>query len=336
MGGIGLERQVAEFVYDQQLGEAFRFDQERKSKKMDDPLRAILRSQGDSALAVIVGTEGPAYRPLGAMMAVLAENKRVGALSSGCIESDVALQALDALEKRTPRAIRYGKGSPFFDIQLPCGGGLEILILPRPHKTALEQVACARRNRVPRTLRIDTATGAMDVLEQGETGQDGGFFRIRFTPDLRFLVFGKGPEASGFAALTQSVGYPTILLSPDKETLEAGGRASCPTRHLTHAHFPDDLKVDAWSSVVLFFHDHMWEPEILSEASKTDAFYIGAQGSRRARDLRMMELRSLGLSDVQLKRIRGPIGLIPSVRDPRTLSVSVLSEILAMAMPQVA
>jgi xanthine dehydrogenase accessory factor len=303
---------------------------------MDDALEAILKTEDDCALAVIVGTEGPAYRPLGTMMAVLTESRRVGTLSSGCIESDVALQALDALNKRTPRAIRYGRGSPFFDIQLPCGGGLDILIIPRPDKTALEEVARVRRDRIPRTLRIDMATGAMEVLDQGETGREGGFFRIRFTPDLRFLVFGKGPEASGFAALTQSVGYPTLLLSPDNDTLEAGRKAGCPTRHLTHAHFPDDLDVDQWSSVVLFFHDHDWEPEILSKAAKTDAFYIGAQGSRRSRDLRMMELQSMGLSDAELKRLRGPIGLIPSVRDPRTLSVSVLSEILATAMPRAA
>jgi len=81
----------------------------------------------------------------------------------------------------------------------------------------------------------------------------------------------------------------------------------------------------------LFFHDHDWEPPLLADALKTEAFYIGAQGSQRARDARLADLRAMDVPEEQLTRLTGPVGLIPSARDPGTLAVSVLAEVLSKA-----
>ncbi len=296
-----------------------------------DPMDALLSTDGDSVLAVIVGTEGPSYRPLGATMAVLGDKQRVGTLSSGCIENDIALHALEALEAGVPKRIRYGKGSPYADIQLPCGGGLEILLVPRPDRQVLGQLAERRAARLPATLSVDPETGALSLADQGETGIAGHLFNIRFVPEIRFVVFGKGPEAATFLGLVQSAGYPNLLLSPDQETLDHGTSMGCATRHLTAPAFPADLAIDSRTAIVLFFHDHEWEPPILSGAIDSTAFYIGAQGSQRARDTRDLHLQAMGASDDQIARLRGPIGLLPSSRDARTLAVSVLAEVLAVA-----
>ncbi len=297
-----------------------------------DPIAALLAAPRGATLAVIAGVEGPSYRPVGAMMAVLSRAERAGTLSSGCIESDIALHATRVARSGRPETIRYGRGSPFVDIQLPCGGGLDILLLPRPDREALSRVAANRAARHPCTLEIDAETGAMQVVAAGETGRDGRLLRIRFEPEIRFLVFGKGPEASTFAALVQSAGYPNLLLSPDHETLGAGAAAGCDTRPLAMPGFPRDLAADHRTAVVLFFHDHDWEPPILSGALETPAFYIGAQGSRRARDARLLILEGMGVPQAQRARLHGPVGLIPSARDAGTLAVSVLAEVLAEAM----
>ena len=298
-----------------------------------DPIAALLAAPDGAALAVIAGVEGPSYRPVGAMMTVLSEAERAGTLSSGCIESDIALHAMRVAGSGRPETIRYGRGSPFVDIQLPCGGGLDVLLLPRPDREALSRVAANRAARLPCTLEIDAESGAMQVVEAGETGRDGPLLRIRFEPEIRFLVFGKGPEASTFAALVQSAGYPNQLLSPDDETLEAGAAAGCDTRSLSMPGFPSDLAADHRTAVVLFFHDHDWEPPILAGALETRAFYIGAQGSQRARDARLLMLEGMGVGEAQRARLHGPVGLIPSARDAGTLAVSVLAEVLAEAMP---
>jgi xanthine dehydrogenase accessory factor len=297
-----------------------------------DPLRAILSAPQDAVLAVIAGVEGPSYRPVGAMMTVIDPGTRVGTLSSGCVEGDISLHAMEARAAGQPRLLRYGRGSPFADIQLPCGGGLDILLLPQPDRAVLRDLARRRETRTPCTLEVDVETGAMRLAESGATGMAGGLLRVRFEPDLRFLVFGKGPEAATFAALVQSAGYPNMLLSPDAETLRDGGAVGCETRHLVEQAFPADLAVDDRTAVVLFFHDHDWEPPILQGALETPAFYIGAQGSQRARDARHMMLEGMGVPRGKIARLRGPVGLIPSARDAGTLAVSVLAEVLASAM----
>ncbi len=297
---------------------------------LKDPISALHCASEDGVLAVITGVDGPSYRPLGACMALFADEGRVGTLSSGCIEADLALHAKAALHRQEPTMIVYGRGSPFIDIKLPCGGGLEILLLPRPDRAVLAELHDNRMRRVACTLVIDCGTGQMSLAETGETGRDGALFRVRIVPDIFFYVFGKGPEASTFAAMVQSAGYPNLLLAPDQETLAFAAAAGCPTRHLKRAAFPADLAPDPWSAVVLFFHDHEWEPPILQSALQSSAFYIGAQGSQRARDARLAEIQALGVAPADLARLKGPIGLVPSARDARTLAVSVLAEVLSL------
>lgn len=297
------------------------------------PIDALRASEQPAVLAVITGVEGPSYRPLGALMAIFADGSRAGTLSSGCIEADLTMHALQALEAGTPRSIRYGRGSPFMDIQLPCGGGLEILLLPNPDRDVIAALSRSRAARKVAVLRIHPQSGALSLQQAGQTGPDGAHYLVRFEPDLRFVVFGKGPEATSFSALVHSIGYPCLLISPDPETLATGTASGCATRQILAPDFPADLAADPWTAVLLFFHDHDWEPPILRGALQTPAVYIGAQGSQRARDTRLMALQQLGVSADDLARLRGPIGLVPSARDARTLSVSVLAEVLATMQP---
>jgi len=297
---------------------------------MEDPIEALSGATQEGVLAVITGVEGPSYRPVGAVMALFGEKRRVGTLSSGCIESDLGLHAETALASGRPVRLRYGRGSPFIDIQLPCGGGLDILLVPRPDKAVLAGLSRKQKNRSACTLVIDPNSGGLTLRDQGETGFAGSLFQVRFLPEIFFYVFGKGPEASTFTALVQSAGYPGLLLSPDAETLATGRQTGATTRHLKTAKLPKDIQPDPWSAVLLFFHDHEWEPPILKQALDSRAFYIGAQGSQRARDNRLAEVRSLGVSEAQLARLKGPIGLVPSARDARTLAVSVLAEVLSV------
>lgn len=296
-----------------------------------DPVAAILDHDGGAVLAVITGVEGPSYRPVGAMMAILDNRSRTGSLSSGCIEADIVHHAMEVLESGQVKQLRYGRGSPFIDISLPCGGGLDILLFPQPDRAVLQQVFDWRSARKPCSLFFGD-DGAFLFRESGETGAVGDGFILQFLPENRFVIFGKGPEAATFSALVSSAGYDHVLISPDAETLETSGLPMDRQQHLVKPSFPADVQVDEWTAIVLFFHDHDWEPPILRDALKMPAFYIGAQGSQRARDNRKLALSSLGVSDVEMANLRGPIGLIPSTRDARTLAVSVLAEVLAVSM----
>ena len=271
------------------------------------PLAPLL-ARDRVALALITGVEGPSYRPLGAAMAISATGESWGSLSSGCIERDVVIHARAALADGQVRALRYGAGSPFRDLVLPCGGGLDILILPAPDRTALAQAQASLQARRPAMLRL-------------------GPLMLDLQPQLRVLAFGKGPELRLFSALAAAAGYPVESFSPDAETLAGLAQGQV----LTSKDWPEGLKADARTAVTLFFHDHDWEPRLLQAALASPALYVGAQGSLRAHQARCAELAALGVPDQATARLAAPFGLIPSVRDPRTLAASVLAQVLEAA-----
>lgn len=273
----------------------------------DTPLGAALASDR-VALAIICGIEGPSYRPLGAMMAIDGNGQAWGNLSSGCIERDVILHAGRALSDGRMRQLRYGAGSPFRDLVLPCGGGLDILIVPDPDRQALGQAA----------ERLDLRQPAMLVL---------GPVVLHIQPRLRFAVLGSGPETRCFAALAAAAGYPVQTHSPNPDTLRGLENA----HPLSRPVWPENLRPDARTAVTLFFHDHDWEPPLLHAALSSPALYVGAQGSLRAHRARCEALSALGLSRDQIGRLASPFGVIPSVRDPRTLAASVLAQVLDRA-----
>ena len=101
---------------------------------------------GGGVLALITGVEGPHYRNPGAVMGFPAledgDLGAVGQLSSGCIEADLALHAAEVWRDGAGQQLRYGLGSPFVDLRLPCGGGLDVALItvrdPAPLRAALD------------------------------------------------------------------------------------------------------------------------------------------------------------------------------------------------------
>ncbi|MDH2327092.1 XdhC family protein [Cereibacter sp. SYSU M97828] len=268
----------------------------------DFPIRQAL-ALDRTALAVITGVDGPSYRPEGATMVIGPDGRAFGNLSSGCLDADVVQRAAVVLASGRAETLRYGRNSPFFDIALPCGGGLDITVIPDPPRPALEGAASQLALR--QVARIDLSPDL--VLE------------IR--PQVRFIVFGQGPETSCFARLAQQAGYPVDLFSPDPETLEGAGFGTVDRL----MEWPAALAADARSAVAVFFHDHDREPPLLEAALASPAFYVGAQGSLRAHRARCAALEARG---VPAGRLASPFGLIPSTRDARTLAVSVLAHVL--------
>lgn len=289
------------------------------------PVAALLEDP-DGVLALIVGVEGPSYRPPGAMMAMLSGGRTVGRLSSGCIEADLALHAEEARRSGRSVALRYGLGSPFLDITLPCGGGLDVMLLPRPERTALETLLLVNMARLAVTLTID-AEGRLSAGPASGVDTAAGPRSFTYRPEPQFRIFGDGDETAAFSALVRAVGYQQVTYSADPVTLEGIARSGCTGVELTRGPAPM-ADVDPHTAVLFFFHDHDRELPLIQAALETPAFYIGAQGSRRTHSNRLVALIRGGATADGIARIHGPIGLIPSARDPRVLAVSVLAEVL--------
>lgn len=298
---------------------------------MADPLAAALSRPDVAVLAVITSVIGASYRSPGAMMCLFGDGTSAGGLTNGCIEGDLAQHALTALATGKVVRLLYGTGSPFFDIRLPCGGGLNVALYPLPDPQILAQIAEKKERRVAFALCL-SADGSLTVQDSQPTGWDGDDFIINQLPALQFLIFGEGPEATVFTRLVHASGYAHDLFTPSEVTLAATLRNGCRATLMTSDHITSLTNAfDTRTAAVTFFHDHHRDLPILKAALNSPAFYVGAQGSRRVAANRIEALQEMGTSEAALSRLRGPIGLIPSSRDPRTLAISVLAEILALA-----
>lgn len=302
---------------------------------MLDPWQMAAGWGRGTVLAVLIRTHGPAHRDAGAAMAIAPDGRFAGAITSGCVEADLILRAKEVRRTGQVQDLRYGLASPYFDLRLPCGGGIDIKLFMLHDPSVLTELMQAQTARCPVSLAI-SSDGRLALENWRPTGLEGDCFHPGFPPRLQFMVFGNGAEAAVFIGLVRGMGYDHILLSHEEPSLAPARSAGSPVILIAPGFRPVDLHIDADTAVILLYHDHDYEPAILRQMVRTPAFYIGAQGSRATQARRLERLREMGLTDAELAHIRGPIGLIPSSRDPKALAISVLAEVVGLHTEQLA
>jgi xanthine dehydrogenase accessory factor len=173
-------------------------------------------------------------------------------------------------------------------------------------------------------------TGVLRYGPHGERRQDELSVFVRsFQPPPRMLVFGAIDFAAAVSRIGKFLGYHVTVC-------DARGVFATPKR------FPDAdevvvdwphrylarTAVDSRTVMCVLTHDPKFDVPLLAAALRTDAAYIGAMGSRRTHDERLKRLREEGLSEEELARISGPIGLDIGARTPEETAVSVAAEII--------
>lgn len=265
----------------------------------------------------------------GTHMGVCEDGSFEGSLSGGCIENAVVAEAQAALAEGEPRMVRFGAGSPYLDIKLPCGGGLDIHFQPLPHSRFVGACRAAQAARKPFAVAIDAA-GVECTSSPVEDGFDLAAGTGAFThwPVARLLIVGHGAGVEALASLGRTMGCDVEALTPD-ERVEAQLLArSVTVSRLAKTSDTHLLKSDPWTAIVFLFHDHDWETALIQRALELPHFYIGAMGGRRAHAFRSEALAATGVSEDAIASIHAPIGLFHSSRDPQTLALSALGEIM--------
>jgi len=268
----------------------------------------------------------------------------VGSVSGGCIEDDLIYRHTQAYSGKEPGHqipsgppgfVKYGvTADEAHRFGLPCGGTLELLLEYDPDAGALAQLveALAGGRLMRRAVRL--ADGAVTLTEAQapeELSLAGGVLVNTFGPEYRMLLIGAGQLTEYLATMALFNGFAVTVCDPREEYRGAWSVAGARVA----SEMPDDVvtefKPDRRSCVVALTHDPKLDDLALLEALKTEAFYVGAIGSRRnneARHARMMEHFALTAADLQ--RLRGPIGIYIGSKTPAEIAVSIMAEILAV------
>jgi xanthine dehydrogenase accessory factor len=288
------------------------------------------RAAGKRALlATVVRTWGSSPRPVGSIMALAEDGAVVGSVSGGCIEDDLIYRHTRAYAGTEPgHQIPSGapassstacrrRGAPLRPA-LRRHAGTAAGVRPRPRGARRTGARTGRWRLMRRTVRLaDGAVTLADAPAPEELSlQDGQLVNV-FGPEYRMLMIGAGQLTEYLATMALFSGFAVTVCDPREEYR---GAWSVPGAKVV-SDMPDDVvatfRPDRRSCVVALTHDPKLDDLALMEALKTEAFYVGAIGSRRnneARHQRMIE--HFGLSAADLQRLRGPIGVYIGSKTP--------------------
>jgi xanthine dehydrogenase accessory factor len=325
----------------------------------DDIQRWLAR--GDRvALATVVATRRSAPRPIGAKLAISACGEVAGSVSGGCVENEVYENAREVLAGGPPRLLSYGISDDLaLSVGLPCGGEIDVFVdeVRAPLIERLLQVAERGDRAIVLTVLEGPDAGAgMLVTEDGERvgdapeevaerapqlireGRSGiveiagrDVFADVYGPPPRLLIYGAVDTAEALCRVAQQIGWRPIVADArarfaTSERLPSAEEivVAWPEEALAH------VRPDHATAVVVLTHDDKFDVPMISGALETDAFYVGALGSRRNQERRRKRLLEAGVDEAALERISGPCGLDIGAQTPAETAVSILAEILAV------
>ncbi|MDR1969001.1 MAG: XdhC family protein [Burkholderiaceae bacterium] len=306
-------------------------------------LRDWRSAEQHALLATVVRTWGSSPRPVGSIMGLCQSGAVAGSVSGGCIEDDlmaryVRQDGADALRPSpdgAPQWVKYGiSADEAHRFGLPCGGTLELLLEFDPAAAALaELVRTLEAGRLMRrSVRLsDGAVTQAAADAPASLALTDAALTNTFGPEYRMLIIGAGQMSEYLATMALFSGFAVTVCDPREEYR---GAWSVPGVRLL-ADMPDDavsaFAPDRRSCIVALTHDPKLDDLALLLALDSDAFYIGAIGSRRnnaARRQRMIE--HFEQTEASLLRLRGPIGIYIGSKTPPEIAVSIMAEVLAV------
>ena len=286
-------------------------------------------------LVTVIKTWGSSPRPIGATLAICEDGRVVGSVSGGCIEDDLIEQVrLHGITRAVPEIVSYGiSADEAHRFGLPCGGTIELALEPLSPASGVEDLLARLGRHELVARRLDLRTGAVSLAGAaagiGQHIADGVLCTVH-GPRWRLFIIGAGQLSRFVAQIASAMDYHVTVCDP-REEYRSGWQL--PGVELVHV-MPDDLvidaKLDSRSAVLALTHDPKLDDLALMEALKSDAFYVGAIGSRVNNARRRERLRQFDLDDIQLARLHGPVGLYIGSKTPAEIAISILAEMTAV------
>lgn len=288
---------------------------------------AWLREGHTVHLATVVQTWGSAPRQAGAMLAVRKDGRVVGSVSGGCIEDDLIARAKAGQLPSKPEWARYGVSQEeAARFGLPCGGTLRLVIEPVNLGDWIDRVIEVTHTQqlIGRWLDLTTGVSTLTDARPGqltEVKDDGCHFV--YGPHWRLLIIGANQTAQALAQIATMLEFQVIVCDPREEFTADWNMPGVSLQ----PGMPDDavleIQTDARTAIVAITHDPKLDDMALLEALKSKAFYVGALGSSRNQAKRRQRLLDFDLTEQDIARLHGPVGLEIGSRTPAEIAVAV-------------
>ena len=316
--------------------------------------------------AVVTSVWGSAPRPEGSSMLASLDGMIAGSVSGGCVESATALEIEAAIRGGAPRLVTFGVSDErAWEVGLACGGTIKVFVEPEINPQVLQAargsggevvasiIAGAGLGKSVRLVENGEIDGKLpvqlplDVLRKAaltalgreasaskEFDTEGGpltIFLEVFPRQPRLIMFGAGQIAVALVPFAKALGYKTIVADGRKTFLDAQRFPSADELILA---WPQEaferIGLDSTCYICLLSHDPKFDEPALQIALRSPAAYIGAIGSKKTQAARRERLRELGLTEEQIGRLHGPIGLDIGGRQPAETALAILAEMTAV------
>jgi xanthine dehydrogenase accessory factor len=286
-------------------------------------------------LVTLVRTWGSAPRPVGSLAAVRGDGAIVGSVSGGCVEKQLAARhrraatdqaGLQLVEHEVSReqALRFG---------LSCGGTLHLVFEPLEHHEPLVRILDALQQRQRVVREVNLQSGVVEIRAASRDDEfvyDGRLLRKVFGPRWRLLLIGAGQLSRHVAEMAQALDYEVIVCEPRNDFLPAWHTPEAIVTSLSPDDAVDRYARDPQSAVLALTHDPNLDDIAMMQALPSEAFYVGSLGSVRNNENRRKRLLALDLSQSEVDRLHGPIGLPIGSRTPAEIAISILAELTAV------
>lgn len=243
-------------------------------------------------------------------MLVHADGRMEGSVSGGCVETDVLTLAADVMASGRSERRAYGVADgAAWEVGLPCGGTIEILVQPIGDdgfpSHLFDEIDLARRDGQGLTVHTDLETGRSGLAPV----EGAAAFANHYAAPRQLLIIGAVQIAQSLAKIAEALGIRTTVIDPRG-------------RFLTAERFPAVTLDDRWpdeavaayrpgpsTAVVTLSHDPKIDDPALIAALSAPTGYVAALGSRRSHAARLERLAARGVGQADLARIDAPAGI---------------------------
>lgn len=279
-------------------------------------------------LCTVLSIWGGAPFPSGTIAAFTEDRQIFGSLSGGCIENDL----FEYLDENNHQVFTIRSYKDNQNVKIPCGGKLDIFLESISDINSISQliVAIDTKKLVKRVVDIESRTHKNVELDYYTENKvyDGCCVTRIFGPIYQLIIIGAGEISRFVAEMAINLNYKVIVCEPREEYYMGWNVEGVEL----DKSMPDDVVLnrvkDCRTAVVTLTHDPKLDDMALMEALNSQAFYVGALGSRKTNQERCKRLKQLDVAEQDIMRLHGPVGISIGSRTAPQIAISILAELI--------